>query len=392
MDTVSPPAAAPEPETGTLRGAPGVGPPGLEVGVRIHLMGGESPGGDFHDVVRLNAVGGPDGPWAVIVGEVRGRGPDAAETAELACAIARDAVQHGSAPAAALRSLNERLLERSGVRGEELDPSFCTAIVASIEPVPGGAHVRLAVGGHPRPLVLRRDGRVEQVRSHGTLLGVLPDPFVTDQRLELGRGDALVLYTDGVTEEPGRSAGGHRRPFDQEALVAILARCTGFTADVLAERIETAARAHVEDAPRDDLAIVAIRVPESMGTATLVSADLPSDATAPGRARRIVTASLTGRGLDDLVEPAVLLTSEVVTNAVQHGGGHARIAVEHDHEGLRISVSDASTHLPHRLELGVDATSGRGIHLLDELADRWGVELHPGGGKTVWFELDVALR
>jgi anti-sigma regulatory factor (Ser/Thr protein kinase) len=218
---------------------------------------------------------------------------------------------------------------------------------------------------------------------------VLPDPFVADRQLELGRGDALVLYTDGVTEAHTRSAGDHRRPFDQEALVAVLARCTGFTADVLAERIETAARGHVEDAPRDDLAIIALRVPESMGTAAVVSADLPSDSTAPGRARRIVTASLAGRGLDDLVEPAVLLTSEIVTNAVQHGGGHARIVVEHDDDGLRVSVSDASDRMPRRLELGIDATSGRGIHLLDQLADRWGVEPHTTRGKTVWFELDT---
>ncbi len=167
----------------------------------------------------------------------------------------------------------------------------------------------------------------------------------------------------------------------------MLARCTGFTADVLAERIETAARAYVEDAPRDDLAIVAVRVPEAMATATLVSADLPTDVTAPGRARRIVAASLTGRGLDDLIEPAVLLTSEVVTNAVQHGGGHARIAVEHEPQGIRVSVSDVGEGVPQVLDLGLDATSGRGMHLLEQLADRWGVESH-ASGKTVWFELD----
>ncbi|MGE0795980.1 MAG: ATP-binding protein, partial [Acidimicrobiia bacterium] len=81
--------------------------------------------------------------------------------------------------------------------------------------------------------------------------------------------------------------------------------------------------------------------------------------------------------------------SEVVTNAVVHGGGHARIEVEHDLGRVRVSVSDVSDTPPRRLDLGVDATSGRGVMLLDQLAARWGVDVAPHRGKTVWFELDA---
>ncbi len=227
MGPVSPPAAAPEPQAGSGRGTARAGDAGfevsgLELGVRIHTMRGDDAGGDFHDLVRQGGGNEAHGRWTIVVGEVRGRGADAAARASTAGdAIRREALR-GAAPAAILRSLNELLLETSRRRGEELDPSFCTAVVASVEPTAGGARVTLAVGGHPPPLVLRRDGRVEEVGAHGTLLGVLPDPFVADQRLLLGRGDALVLYTDGITEAharadrtqaaaPLRSGRAHRR-------------------------------------------------------------------------------------------------------------------------------------------------------------------------------------
>ncbi|MGD9796722.1 MAG: SpoIIE family protein phosphatase [Acidimicrobiia bacterium] len=386
----------------TVPAGSGLEVPGLEAVVRFHALGGGAlggralgggalgggaHGGDFYDIVRLGRPGTADGRWAVVLGDVRG---DDEETAAVAT-TARDAIRGEAlgqrSPAVMLRSLNELLLGLGGEHGGEDDdgrtPRRCSAVVAVVEPIEGAARVSIAVAGHPAPLVLRRHGAVEVVRAAGPVLGVDEHPALDDTELLLGRGDSLVLYTAGLT---GRRGGGR---FDEEELRAVLARCTGFTAAVLAERIETAARAFVEDAPTDNLVVAVARVPEEVATATLLTADLPSDATAPGRARRIVTASLAAHGLDDLLEPAVLLASEVVTNAGVHGGGHARIEVEHDLGRVRVSVSDVSDTPPRRLDLGVDATSGRGVMLLDQLAARWGVDVAPHRGKTVWFELDA---
>jgi anti-sigma regulatory factor (Ser/Thr protein kinase) len=362
---------------------PGLEVPGLEIAVRVHeLEDASHVGGDFYDVVRLGHPGAPDRRWAVVIGEARGKGAEATTNAMVARHAVRTAALDEASPSRMLRSLNALLLTMDGQ--DAFDPRFCTAIVAVVEPVGATAHITLSVAGHPPPLVLRRHGAVEVIESPGILLGVLAETSVDDQAIVLERGDALVLYTDGITERHADS-----QLFDEDELIAVISRCAGFTAEVLAERIETAARAFVEEAPRDDLAIVVVRVPEAMATATLVSADLPADVTAPGRARRIVAASLASRGLDDLLEPAVLLASEVVTNAVVHGGGHARIGVEHDLGRIRVTVTDASNSPPRRLDLGLDATSGRGVQLLDELATRWGVEPHEPNGKTVWFELDA---
>jgi anti-sigma regulatory factor (Ser/Thr protein kinase) len=366
--------------------------PGLEVAMRFHPFGGGTElGGDFYDLVHLGQPGAPDGCWAVVIGEARGRGPETAAVAESARLAVRASAVSERSPAGMLRSLNDVLLESNrrqpgldGSRGDPIDPSFCTAAIAVIELVDRTAQITLATAGHPPPLVLRRHGAVEVVASEGTLLGILTEPAVEDQTLVLGPGDTLVLYTDGITERHAES-----QLFDEDELLAVVARCAGFTADVLAERIETAARAFVDEVPRDDLTIGVVRVPEAMATATLVSADLPADVTAPGRARRIVAASLATRGLEELLEPAVLLASEVVTNAVVHGGGHARLGVEHDRRRIRVSVRDASNARPRRLDLGLEATSGRGVQLLDQLATRWGVDLHLPRGKTVWFELDA---
>jgi anti-sigma regulatory factor (Ser/Thr protein kinase) len=366
--------------------------PGLEVVLRFHpLAAGTEPGGDFSDIVDLGPPESPAGSWVVVVGEIRGRGSETAALAEAARRALRRAATEETSPAEMLRSLNDFLLAADRQRlaaagaGEPDDPTYCTAVVAVVAPAEGTAQITLAGAGHPPPLVLRQHGAVEVLSTGGILLGVLADPDVEDHRFVLGPGDALVLYTDGITERHADS-----QLFDEEELTAVVSRCAGFTADVLAERIETAARAFVDEIPRDDLTIGVIRVPEAMATATSVSADLPADVTAPGRARRIVAASLAAHGFDDLVEPAVLLASEVVTNAVVHGGGHARLGVEHDHRRIRVTVSDASSARPRRLDLGLDATSGRGVQLLDQLATRWGVDIHPARGKTVWFELEAA--
>jgi anti-sigma regulatory factor (Ser/Thr protein kinase) len=123
--------------------------------------------------------------------------------------------------------------------------------------------------------------------------------------------------------------------------------------------------------------------------------ELPGVAESPAAARRLVRAEARRRGLPDHVEDAaLLLTSEVVTNAVLHARGPLQVAVPADDGGdrLRVEVSDRSAALPRRRDHGLDVTTGRGVRLIATLARAWGTERPsdvPGYAKTVWFEVDV---
>jgi anti-sigma regulatory factor (Ser/Thr protein kinase) len=273
-----------------------------------------------------------------------------------------------------LREVNDHLLVFGGDADE---PRFCTAAVVVVEPDPGGgADIRVAVGGHPPPFVLRATGDAGPIEASGPLVGVIEGATFEEVSLRLDPGDAVVLYTDGVTE---RHAGP--RFFDEEGLAAVLSRCVGFTSAVLAERIETASRAFVEDAPRDDMAIVVLRVPERTATPTTTSTDLPADERAASLARRFVTAALSARGAEHTVDDAVLLTNELVTNALEHGEPPFRVSVGSVDGGVRVAVSDAGTG-------PLDGVTGEGLTLVASVARRWGTSMPQSGGKAVWFELE----
>ncbi|MDQ3384829.1 MAG: ATP-binding protein [Actinomycetota bacterium] len=113
---------------------------------------------------------------------------------------------------------------------------------------------------------------------------------------------------------------------------------------------------------------------------------LPSAPTSVGEARRFVAAALDALGAHGVQEVAALLTSELVTNAVVHVGGAIRIRVTGGAGTVRIAVEDASPAKPQPREAGDRAVTGRGLNLVEQLAERWGVD-DVDGGKVVWFEL-----
>jgi anti-sigma regulatory factor (Ser/Thr protein kinase) len=117
---------------------------------------------------------------------------------------------------------------------------------------------------------------------------------------------------------------------------------------------------------------------------------LPAQATSPRRARRFVGGVLRDHGVQagEVVEAAVLLTSELVTNAVLYAAGTINVEVDIDLRGVRVEVGDSSGEAPRPRDPGPDETSGRGLHLVAEMARAWGVEEAPQTGKVVWFELD----
>jgi serine phosphatase RsbU (regulator of sigma subunit) len=189
-----------------------------------------------------------EGQWRVVIGDVCGAGPEAAAVTGIARYTLRATA--GNDPANALGTLNASILEHTR------DNRFLTAVCLSLQAGPAGVEARMCCAGHPSPLVVRADGRVEEAARHGSsLLGVFDDPLLADVSITLAPGDALVLYTDGVTE--ARDEAGVQ--FGEEGLVSLLASCAGRTADGIARRVELAARDHLGGSQHDDIAIVVLR-------------------------------------------------------------------------------------------------------------------------------------
>jgi sigma-B regulation protein RsbU (phosphoserine phosphatase) len=216
----------------------------VEFGARYAAAGeGNEVGGDFYDVFDL-----PDGQWAVAIGDVCGKGPEAAAITGLARNVLRLLGRDGIAPPAVLRRLNTAILDL-GDRGR-----FCTATMATVRATDAGLTVWLTAAGHPPPVLVTAAGRASFVGTSGSLLGVFADIEVSADELLLAPGDALVFYTDGVTE---RRAGDVM--FGDQNLLAICASAAGSSADHLAGVLEEGVRDFSDQASRDDLAVLVVR-------------------------------------------------------------------------------------------------------------------------------------
>lgn len=219
--------------------------PGVDMAAGYHPAERAQVGGDFYDVFPLPRRG-----WGLVVGDVCGKGPRAAAvTAAARYALRAAAIDH-DAPSEVLRLLNDTLL----LDADPLDDTrFCTLVYARLRPHGPDFRVTVGSGGHPLPLILRNDGTVDQVGAPGTIVGCLPDASFADRTVRLKAGDALVLYTDGVTEAAG--PGGQ---FGQDGLVGVLRECRGFGAEQLVARVAGAVLGR--SSQRDDVAIVVLRI------------------------------------------------------------------------------------------------------------------------------------
>ncbi|MBA3421549.1 MAG: SpoIIE family protein phosphatase [Thermoleophilaceae bacterium] len=243
--------------------------PGLTVASRFRAAGeAYDVGGDFFD---LFAVGPSD--WMIVMGDVSGKGPEAAAVTALARYTVREAAVHDARPSGVLARLNEAILSRQAEGGDR----FCTALVGRLRPGGSGAHLALASGGHPLPLRLDAGGQVEPVGTPGLLLGFDRDLEPEDVEIELQGGDSLLLYTDGVTETP--TAAGL---LGEDGLATLLERCADLDADALVERVDRTVVDLQAGAPRDDIAMVALQVVRG-------SSD---EEASPGREGRLATVSL----------------------------------------------------------------------------------------------------
>ena len=219
--------------------------PGLEVAGAYRPAGdGSEVGGDFYDVFETEL-----GTWAVVIGDVCGKGASAAVVTALARYTVRAEALRAPAPSAVLSGLNEALLR-------DQPDHCCTALFVVLEATADGVSVTVSSGGHHLPLLARQDGSVETVGRSGTMLGILEQPALHDATTVLRPGDVMVLYTDGVTE--GRRDGDF---FDEERLRATVASGADGEAQFVADSIVTAAVEFQEGDASDDIAVVAVKVP-----------------------------------------------------------------------------------------------------------------------------------
>jgi len=223
--------------------------PGADIASAFRPAGDQHQiGGDFFDVFPM----GPE-CWMLVIGDVCGKGAEAASLTALARYTLRAAaIQAGAKPRELLVQLNEAIVR------QRQDMCFLTAVCAFLERAEGGAlRLTLSVAGHPPPLLLAADGAVTEVGGRGVLLGVWEEPSLPEEAVELRPGERLVLYTDGVIE-----AGAPDDELGQEGLAEILARAPQGRA---ADTVSVIDMAVVSRAPaRDDVAVLVVRAdPES---------------------------------------------------------------------------------------------------------------------------------
>jgi PAS domain S-box-containing protein len=218
---------------------------GMDVATHYRAGGrGLRVGGDFYDVFRL----GPD-EWGVVIGDVCGKGAKAASVTALVRYTARAAAAHSGDPSEVMHEINAALAD-----GEDADDRYCSAVFARLAVSAAGVDVLACGGGHPTPFVVRASGGVEPLPTGGQLVGLFEEYEAGCVEVRLGPGDALVLYTDGVTEARGAAA----ELFGEERLAALLADHPGASAQSLVEAVVAGLAAWTDD-PGDDVALVALR-------------------------------------------------------------------------------------------------------------------------------------
>jgi serine phosphatase RsbU (regulator of sigma subunit) len=166
--------------------------PGFEVATMYRPSHfGDEVGGDFYDVFGDGDV------WYLAIGDVCGKGPEAAAIMGMTRIALRSLAREDDARPLpeVLELLNGFLLE-----SELMGDRFCTVCVARLRLANGGATLTTCLGGHLPPLLVRASGSLEPVGKPGSLLGLFADVSLHETRAELQRGDAIALFTDGVTE------------------------------------------------------------------------------------------------------------------------------------------------------------------------------------------------
>ena len=328
---------------------------------------GTQIGGDWYDVIEVS-----EGRLMVVVGDVMGRGVQAAAVMGQLRATVRAYALEGHGPAALLARL-DRVVQALD------DVTFTTCVVGRLDPV--SRNLCIASAGHLWPLLIGPDGSAEYLEiDPGLPLGVGGAEFV-DQWYDLDPGTTVLLYTDGLVE-------GRDRPVEQGMdLLREACRAPVRSADELCDRVLQAMRTASES--DDDTALLALLLDDGAGS-SLPPLHLELGASPQSAAvARDALAELLGPDVGDVGAVAGLLVTELVANAVRYGGGDVHVRAGVRAGLLLVEVRDSSERMPTLVpDPRPDAEGGRGMLLVDRLADRWGAEALPTG-KRVWFELSL---
>ncbi|MHB8670285.1 MAG: SpoIIE family protein phosphatase [Acidimicrobiales bacterium] len=225
--------------------------PGVEVAARYRAAGeGNEVGGDFYDLFEVG-----EASWILVVGDVCGKGPEAAAVTGLARHTLRAAAVGCREPVELLRWLNGALLRDAT---ESRSERFATVCCGLLEAVGGGLRLTVASGGHPLPLVVRAGGGVESPACAGSLLGAFEEVELNAAQVDLAAGDAVVIFTDGVTERHAEA-----EELGEKGLASLLGAARG-SAAVMAQTVLDAVLDSGPDEPQDDLAVVVLRVRQQL--------------------------------------------------------------------------------------------------------------------------------
>ncbi|MFD8147203.1 SpoIIE family protein phosphatase, partial [Streptomyces sp. NPDC059708] len=352
--------------------------PGARIAVRYRSARmGQDIGGDWYDVIPL-----PGGRVGAVIGDVQGHDTHAAAVMGQLRIVLRAYAAEGHSPGT--------VMARASVFLHELDTDrFATCTYAEADLSTGVLQVVRA--GHIDPLLRTRDGECRRLPVEGGMplglsaeFGRLEYPVTT---VELDHGETLLLCTDGLVEQPGADLD------DGIRALAGLVREGPQDLQLLADRLCEVADERGGD---DDMALLLLRREGDdaarAGGGRLRQHVAPGDPEALVAARHMIGAAVRAWGARSRADEIELVADELIVNALMHTDGPAivtlRVLSGPQHR-LRVEVEDRSSALPRRREAGEAGVSGRGLMLVDRLADVWGVEPR-GSGKCVWCEFVVS--
>lgn len=345
---------------------------GIETAVRYLPAHGDRVGGDWYDVLEL-AQGGV----GLVIGDVEGHDSTAAAVMGQVRTMVRTHAGEGHTPAEVMGRVNQFV----GRHTERLVTCWYGELRPDELTVTGVS------AGHPPPSVLTPDGVLRPLRlAPGPLLGLDDASSYTEQTSMLPPGGTLLMITDGMVDDlPGAV---HR---SWAAFAAAAGPAAGLPVERLADAL---ARRDGRAEQRDDAALLVVRLgdppgPDVRGSGGRAHRLLRSGPESVPAARRFVRDILTGWDLTGLEDAATLAVSELVTNAVVHTSSAIRLSLRRTGpDRVWIGVHDDSDRFPGPRRAADDDISGRGLAIVEMVADSWGVEPGTcGSGKTVWAEL-----
>jgi PAS domain S-box-containing protein len=345
----------------------GVDPDGLDVATYYRPgAAGTHVGGDWYDLIDLG-----DERTALVLGDVMGRGVQAAAIMGQLRAVVRAYARLGLSPAEVLESLDSHVRDL----GEEHIVTCVYAVYDATERL-----LTWANAGHLPPLLVEPGRSTLLLDGNAPPLGTGPlSP--TEHRRSLSAGALLALYTDGLVERRGQ---------DVSAGVAHLAEEVRRIGRYLPAGPQHLVDALLPDGPDDDVAILLARVHDERDRpAHSWAYQLTADPAAVTIARRAAASVLaTWELAPDVTDQIAIIISELATNAILHGQPPFHLDVTKHGDVLLVTVTDTAPAGPRRLRATPDDEHGRGLQLVDALSSSWGTRPTPNG-KTVWATVAV---